>query len=82
MNLYHLPTEEKRFMAPSSGSWYDTWAEHPVSSYLTCIQILAWIAVIFRLWVRVKVVREPGWDDVFIAISAVGVAVTASRTPD
>ena len=25
----------------------------------------------FRLYVRVKVVREPGWDDFFVVLSAV-----------
>jgi hypothetical protein len=28
--------------------------------------------VLFRLWVRVKVVREPGWDDVFVLLAMVG----------
>jgi hypothetical protein len=38
---------------------------------LTIGQILAWIAVLFRLYVRVKVVREPGWDDACLLLAAV-----------
>jgi hypothetical protein len=33
-------------------------------------QLLSWIAVFFRIYVRVKVLREPGLDDMFV-ISAV-----------
>ncbi|KAH8730295.1 hypothetical protein GQ44DRAFT_607487 [Phaeosphaeriaceae sp. PMI808] len=33
--------------------------------------IVSWIAVLFRLWVRIKVVRNPGLDDVFVVLSAV-----------
>jgi multisubunit Na+/H+ antiporter MnhF subunit len=32
--------------------------------------VVSWMAVIFRLWVRLRVVREPGWDDVFVLASA------------
>ncbi|KAL5120583.1 hypothetical protein ACEQ8H_001602 [Pleosporales sp. CAS-2024a] len=32
--------------------------------------IVSWAAVIFRLWVRIRIVREPGLDDLFISISA------------
>ncbi|KAF1830682.1 hypothetical protein BDW02DRAFT_633466 [Decorospora gaudefroyi] len=28
--------------------------------------IVSWCAVIFRLWVRVRVVKELGWDDAFV----------------
>lgn len=34
-------------------------------------QILGWIAVGFRLHTRFVVVREPGWDDVFVILAAV-----------
>jgi hypothetical protein len=33
---------------------------------------LSWIAVLFRLWVRIKVIREPGLDDAFVLLAAVG----------
>ncbi|KAF9693665.1 hypothetical protein EKO04_008337 [Ascochyta lentis] len=33
--------------------------------------VVTWIAVLFRLWVRCRVVREPGWDDFFVVLSAV-----------
>ncbi|KAH3917075.1 hypothetical protein HBI56_122630 [Parastagonospora nodorum] len=40
--------------------------------------ILSWIAVLFRLWVRFKVVREPGLDDLFVLLSATtGIVGTA-----
>jgi hypothetical protein len=45
---------------------------------LTLPQIMSWIAVLFRLYVRLKVVREPGWDDFFVFLTAVRcVAVNA-----
>ncbi|KAF1934771.1 hypothetical protein EJ02DRAFT_439661 [Clathrospora elynae] len=27
---------------------------------------ISWLAVVFRLWVRLRVVKEIGWDDVFV----------------
>ncbi|KAH8671058.1 hypothetical protein BX600DRAFT_509764 [Xylariales sp. PMI_506] len=30
--------------------------------------IISWICVTFRLYVRFKVVRSPGWDDLFVAL--------------
>jgi hypothetical protein len=39
--------------------------------------IVSWMAVIFRLWVRLRVVREPGWDDFFVLASAVRDPVSA-----
>ncbi|KAF2035620.1 hypothetical protein EK21DRAFT_54601 [Setomelanomma holmii] len=33
--------------------------------------ILSWFAVLFRLWVRVRIVRDPGWDDMFVLLAAV-----------
>ncbi|KAF1849755.1 uncharacterized protein K460DRAFT_390421 [Cucurbitaria berberidis CBS 394.84] len=32
--------------------------------------IASWIAVLFRLWVRFRIVREPGLDDAFILLAA------------
>ncbi|KAF2127152.1 hypothetical protein P153DRAFT_398518 [Dothidotthia symphoricarpi CBS 119687] len=32
--------------------------------------IISWVAVLFRFWVRFRVVREPGWDDVFVLLAA------------
>ncbi|KZM19228.1 uncharacterized protein EKO05_0007362 [Ascochyta rabiei] len=32
--------------------------------------VVTWIAVVFRLWVRFRIVREPGWDDFFVILSA------------
>lgn len=32
---------------------------------------MSWMAVAVRLWVRFRVVREPGWDDAFIFMAAV-----------
>ncbi|CAN9250803.1 unnamed protein product [Alternaria alternata] len=31
--------------------------------------IVAWCAVIFRLWVRIKIVKEVGWDDGFVLLA-------------
>ncbi|KAF2625596.1 hypothetical protein BU25DRAFT_473709 [Macroventuria anomochaeta] len=33
--------------------------------------VATWIAVAFRLWVRFRVVREPGWDDLLVLLAAV-----------
>jgi hypothetical protein len=38
---------------------------------LTLPQVMSWIAVLSRLYVRLKVVREPGWDDFFVLLTAV-----------
>ncbi|KAL6706100.1 hypothetical protein ACN47E_006016 [Coniothyrium glycines] len=32
---------------------------------------LSWMAVLFRLWVRFRILREPGWDDFFVLVSAI-----------
>lgn len=34
-------------------------------------KIVTWFAVLFRFWVRFRIVREPGWDDFFVILSAV-----------
>jgi hypothetical protein len=33
--------------------------------------VLAWAAVLFRLWTRYKVVRDPGWDDYIIILCSI-----------
>ncbi|KAF1928617.1 uncharacterized protein M421DRAFT_420501 [Didymella exigua CBS 183.55] len=33
--------------------------------------VVTWFAFSFRLWVRIRVVREPGWDDVLVAVAAI-----------
>jgi hypothetical protein len=35
------------------------------------IKLVSWVAVLFRLWVRFRVVRNPGWDDLLVTISSV-----------
>lgn len=35
------------------------------------MQVLSWIVVGFRLHTRLRVVREPGWDDLFVVLAAV-----------
>ena len=32
---------------------------------------MAWFAVFFRLWVRIKIVKEVGWDDGFVFLAQV-----------
>ncbi|KAF2004880.1 hypothetical protein P154DRAFT_21289 [Amniculicola lignicola CBS 123094] len=32
--------------------------------------VVSWIAVLFRLWVRFRILNEPGWDDFFVTLSA------------
>ncbi|KAH7401563.1 hypothetical protein BKA66DRAFT_556005 [Pyrenochaeta sp. MPI-SDFR-AT-0127] len=32
--------------------------------------VISWMAVTFRFWVRLRVIREPGWDDAFIFVAA------------
>lgn len=34
------------------------------------LQVLSWLVVIFRLHTRLRVVREPGWDDLFVFLAA------------
>ncbi|KAF2738066.1 hypothetical protein EJ04DRAFT_67926 [Polyplosphaeria fusca] len=44
----------------------------PVTMYGATIpfHILAWTAVLWRLYTRFKIVREPGWDDFFVILAA------------
>lgn len=37
--------------------------------------IMAWLCVAFRLFTRFKVVKAPGWDDVFVVLSALTMTV-------
>lgn len=38
---------------------------------MTSLQVLAWAAVGLRLYTRFRVVRAPGWDDLFIVLALV-----------
>ncbi|KAF2872343.1 hypothetical protein BDV95DRAFT_380891 [Massariosphaeria phaeospora] len=42
--------------------------------------IVAWIAVVLRLNVRFRVLREPGWDDFFVVLSAICMTVATVTT--
>ncbi|PSN68649.1 hypothetical protein BS50DRAFT_619467 [Corynespora cassiicola Philippines] len=33
--------------------------------------VVTWMAVGMRLWVRLRIIREPGWDDFFVVLAAV-----------
>ena len=46
---------------------------------LTRLQVLSWIFVCLRLYVRMFVVRLPGWDDVFVSLYLVGSIVVHSQ---
>lgn len=37
--------------------------------------LLSWAAVGLRLWVRFRVMREPGWDDLFVVLAAVCILI-------
>lgn len=41
------------------------------------LTIVAVILVLLRLWVRIKIIKQLGWDDHFIAGSAVSPSMTA-----
>lgn len=32
---------------------------------------VAWFAVLFRLWVRIRIVKKFGWDDGFVLLAQV-----------
>lgn len=32
-------------------------------------KVITWIAVALRLWVRFRVMREPGWDDALVILA-------------
>ena len=34
---------------------------------------VSWIFVCIRLWVRLRILRNPGWDDLFVGLYLVGV---------
>jgi hypothetical protein len=48
-------------------------SNRPATMYSATLpfHILAWAAVLFRLWTRFRVVRDAGWDDYIIALTAV-----------
>ncbi|GME26181.1 Integral membrane protein [Neofusicoccum parvum] len=41
-------------------------------------QIVAWIAVIFRLYARFKLTRAGGWDDLLVVLAAMSVSIGSS----
>lgn len=34
-------------------------------------QVITWIAVLMRFWVRLRIMREPGWDDALVLLAAI-----------
>ncbi|KAB2576867.1 hypothetical protein BFW01_g7897 [Lasiodiplodia theobromae] len=38
-------------------------------------QIVAWVAVLFRLYARVKITRAAGWDDLMVVLAAISVTI-------
>lgn len=47
---------------------------------MTPIQVLAWAAVGLRLYTRFRVVRAPGWDDLFIVLALVRTFAIVTHT--
>jgi len=70
MSLCPLQTGGQQSLAPSFLFWYEG-ASQLLGTVLTTEQLFAWMAVFFRLYVRIKIVREPGWDDALILVAAV-----------
>ena len=35
------------------------------------LEVLSWVCVAFRLFVRFGVMKAPGWDDLFVVLSLV-----------
>ena len=34
-------------------------------------QVVTWFAVLMRFWVRLRIMREPGWDDALVLLAAI-----------
>lgn len=47
---------------------------------MTPLQVLAWAAVGLRLYTRFRVVRAPGWDDLFIVLALVRTFAIVTHT--
>lgn len=47
---------------------------------MTPLQVLAWAAVGLRLYTRFRVVRVPGWDDLFIVLALVRTFAIVTHT--
>jgi hypothetical protein len=70
MSVNHLQIGALRYTELRSSFWYEV-STSKDNVGLWCTQLLAWLAVLFRLYVRVKVLREPGLDDVFVLLAVV-----------
>lgn len=42
-------------------------------------QVLSWAAVALRLYTRFRIVRAPGWDDLFIFLALVRIFALAAH---
>lgn len=42
-----------------------------VLGVIISLQILSWGCGLLRLWTRLRVIRSPGWDDLFVFLSMV-----------
>jgi hypothetical protein len=52
-----------------SESWHSFGISRNTELTLSLVhQIASWVCVSMRLWVRLKIVRAPGWDDFFVVL--------------
>lgn len=42
-------------------------------------KLVSWVAVLFRLWVRFRIVRDPGWDDLLVTLASVRGGIKIAR---
>ncbi|KAH8883058.1 hypothetical protein GQ53DRAFT_831013 [Thozetella sp. PMI_491] len=66
--------DENELLIDALGQYYDNfgepipWVNHPsvLRGFTLAFWVLSWLAVSFRLYVRTRVVRSAGWDDLFV----------------
>ncbi|KAF2141498.1 uncharacterized protein K452DRAFT_40256 [Aplosporella prunicola CBS 121167] len=43
--------------------------------FIITFQVIAWLAVLFRLYARFKLAHSPGWDDVWVVLACISVTI-------
>jgi hypothetical protein len=59
------------------------WSNKPATlmGLIITFLTLSWIFVCFRIYVRIRIVRSPWWDDLFVALYLVGGSLIHPQRP-
>ena len=70
LNVSHIPVIPHEFVMAHPPSSITIYSRATFFTIITLL-VLGWISVLLRMWVRIRITKSAGWDDVIMVLTLV-----------